>query len=78
MKGWRYFELTLAQDLLPHEIMVAIDERVPPSLFIFNFVTTAQTAYITVKEPTRESIAGCASGNTIAAIFTVILYLECE
>ena len=78
MKGWRYFELSLAQDLLPRELMVAVDERVPPSLFVFNLITTAQSAYITVKEPTREAIAGCASGNTIAAIFTLILYLECE
>lgn len=77
MKLWRYYELSLAQDLFAREVMVAIDERIPPSLFVFNFVTTAQSAYITVTEPTRESISSCASGNSIAAIFTLILYMEC-
>lgn len=78
VKGWRYLELSVAKDLLPHELMEAIDERVPSSLFVFNLITTVQSAYITVKEPTRESISGCASGNSIAAIFTLVLYLECE
>jgi hypothetical protein len=78
VKAWRYFELSVAEELLPREVIAAIDERVPPSLFLFNFITTAQAAYQTVKEPTVESISGCASGNTIAAIFTIVLYLECE
>lgn len=78
VKGWRYFELTVAQDLLPQDLLQLVDERIPPSLFMFNFVTAAQSVYITVREPTREAISGCASGNTIAAIFTLVLYLECE
>ena len=78
VKGHQYFELTLAGDLFPQDMMQLIDDRIPMSLFLFSLVNAVQTLNTTLKEPSREAISGCGSGQSIAAIFTLVLYLECE
>jgi len=55
-----------------------VDERIPPSLVFFNMATTAQGLYSTWYEPTVASIRGIANGQMLAAMFTLVLWLECD